>query len=429
MKNSTIRIIIVAATLLLVGIITVQVIWIQKAYRLQITQLNYDITQALVQVSRHIQQHQGDETLLLDPVKQIDAQTFIVKTNENPNPDHIEALLTQEFLKQEVNLDFEYNLYNCFNDSVLFTKVVSINQGIAIDKEDPSIEISWRSDDGHYFSVYFPNKADMVIDRLNFWIFSSFLLLVLVAFFAYTINLILRQKRLSETKNDFINNMTHELKTPISTISLSTEVLLKPGIENQPERIRNYAEIIKKENDRLQGQVEKVLQIASLDKDRVEMQFEVTDINELIKSTARTFDTLLKDKQGQIKLNLVPYELPCKLDKIHWHNVLSNLLDNAIKYCKKEPEISIQTKEMRDTIEISIQDNGIGISRQEQKMVFDKFYRVPTGNLHDVKGFGLGLYYVKVIISLHQGVLEVQSEPGQGTEFKIILPKTNNDRG
>ena len=165
---------IVIATILLIGIVSVQLIWIKRAYQLQVTQLNYDITQALVQVSRAIQKHQGDETLLLDPVKQVEEQTFIVKTNENPDPDYVEVLLSQEFRKKEVNLDFEYNLYNCFNDSVVFTKAVKIDQGNAVEKETPSTVINWRSDDGHYFSVYFSNKTDMVIARLNFWIFSSF---------------------------------------------------------------------------------------------------------------------------------------------------------------------------------------------------------------------------------------------------------------
>jgi len=423
-KNSSIRLVIIIATILLVGIVSVQLIWIQRAYQLQVTQLNYDITQALIQVSRAIQNHQGDETLLLDPVKQVEDQTFIVKTNENPDPDYIEALLTQEFKKQEINLDFEYNLYNCFNDSVIFTKAVKIDQGKAVEKENPSTVVNWRSDDGHYFSVYFSNKTKMVIDRLNFWIFSSFLLLVLAAFFAYTINIILKQKRLGDTKNDFINNMTHELKTPISTISLSTNVLLKPGIENQPERIRNYAEIIKKENERLQLQVEKVLQIASLDKDKVEMQFETCNLFELVSDSVSTFKTIIEENSGTITSNIANKNIEVKLDKIHIYNVLSNLIDNAIKYCDTNPEIEIAVYEKGNNIEIHVQDNGIGMKPSEVKYIFDKFYRVPTGNLHNVKGFGLGLYYAKVIMQAHNGSISVEKNEPIGSAFILKIPRS-----
>ena len=410
------------ATILLVGIVSVQLIWIRRAYELQVTQLNYDITQALIQASRAIQKHQGDESLLLDPVKQVEDQTFIVKTNENPDPDFIEALLTQEFKKQEINLDFEYNLYNCFNDSIVFTKVVKIDQGKAVEKETPSTIVNWRSDDGHYFSVYFSNKTKMVIDRLNFWIFSSLLLLVLAAFFAYTINIILKQKRLGDTKNDFIDNMTHELKTPISTISLSTEVLLKPGIENQPERIRNYAEIIKKENKRLQLQVEKVLQIASLDKDKVEMQFETCNLAELVSDGISTFKTIIEEKSGTIHSDIPNKNLEVKLDKIHMYNVLSNLIDNAIKYCEVDPEIKILVHEKGNNIEVTVQDNAIGMKSVDVKYIFDKFYRVPTGNLHNVKGFGLGLYYAQVIMEAHKGSISVEKNEDSGSVFVLKIP-------
>ncbi len=423
MKNSTIRALIVMATILLIGIISVQLVWIRRAYELQVTQLNYDITQALIQVSRAIQKHQGDETLLLDPVKQVEDQTFIVKTNENPDPDYVEALLTQEFKKQEINLDFEYNLYNCFNDSVVFTKAVKINQGKAQEKETPSTVVNWRSADGHYFSVYFSNKTEMVIDRLNFWIFSSTLLLVLAAFFAYAINIILRQKRLGDTKNDFINNMTHELKTPISTISLSTDVLLKPGIERQPERIKNYAEIIKKENERLQLQVEKVLQIASLDRDKVEMKFETVDLATIIQDNVATFTTIISEQSGKIDVKIPDKDLPVSLDKVHFYNVLSNLIDNAIKYCEAAPQIVISVSEEAGSYSVVVEDNGIGLKHSDAKYVFDKFYRVPTGNLHNVKGFGLGLYYAKEIMELHNGSISVDARKQGGSCFTLIIPK------
>ncbi|MFQ3326664.1 MAG: two-component system phosphate regulon sensor histidine kinase PhoR, partial [Salibacteraceae bacterium] len=217
-------------------------------------------------------------------------------------------------------------------------------------------------------------------------------------------------------------NMTHELKTPISTISLSTEVLLKPGIENQPERIRNYAEIIKKENERLQLQVEKVLQIASLDKDKVEMQFEICNLDALISDGISTFKTIIEEKSGTIRSNISNKNLEVKLDKIHMYNVLSNLIDNAIKYCEEDPEIKILVNEKGNNIEIRVEDNGIGMKSVDVKYIFDKFYRVPTGNLHNVKGFGLGLYYAQVIMEAHKGSISVEKNEDSGSVFVLKIP-------
>ncbi|MDB9726021.1 HAMP domain-containing histidine kinase, partial [Salibacteraceae bacterium] len=220
------------------------------------------------------------------------------------------------------------------------------------------------------------------------------------------------------------NNMTHELKTPISTISLSTNVLLKPGIENQPERIRNYAEIIKKENERLQLQVEKVLQIASLDKDKVEMQFETCNLFELVSDSVSTFKTIIEENSGTITSNIANKNIEVKLDKIHIYNVLSNLIDNAIKYCDTNPEIEIAVYEKGNNIEIHVQDNGTGMKPSEVKYIFDKFYRVPTGNLHNVKGFGLGLYYAKVIMQAHNGSISVEKNEPIGSAFILKIPRS-----
>ena len=393
-----------------------------RAYRLQETQINYDINKSLKLVSKEIQLHLGDSSYLNDPVNQIDKSTFVVKIIEPLDPYYAEQVLTRAFKNQEINLDFEYNLYDCFNDSVIYTKAVYINKGKALEKDDPSVKVNWKSEDGHYFSVYFPNKSEMVFGRLKFWFYSSILLLVIVLFFTYVINIILRQKRLSEIKTDFINNMTHELKTPISTIALSSEVLMNPKIVDQPERLKNYASIIQRENLRMQRQVEKVLQIASLEKEKVDLNIKTLDFHSIISEVAVNFAPLLEQNKGEITLTLKAKKSIVEGDETHLSNIITNLVDNAIKYCNSLPKIEIKTRNSKDFLNIEIVDNGIGISTETSKLIFDRFYRVPAGNVHNVKGFGLGLHYVKLMLEEHNGSISVKSKIDEGSTLCIKIP-------
>ena len=396
-----------------------------RAYQLQETQVNYDITQTLVSVSKEIQAATNDSSYLIDPVNQIDETTFIVKTNQSLDPFYAEQVLTREFKKREINLDFEYNLYNCFNDSVIYTQAIYINESKVVEKEKPSVEVNWKSEDGHYFSIYFPHKSDIVLGRLKFWLYSSLLLVIIILFFAYTISIILKQKRLSEIKSDFINNMTHELKTPISTIALSSEVLMKPNISETPEKLKNYAQIINRENLRMQNQVEKVLQIASLEKDKVELTKTHVNLNKLLEDVIATFTPLIEDRKGEIHFDSAAKNPTVHIDEIHISNVITNLIDNALKYSKDSPKVSIVTKNEKENIVVSIKDNGIGMKKDVAGLVFDKFYRVPTGNIHNVKGFGLGLHYVKVMTEEHGGKIEVNSIVNEGSTFTLTLPNSN----
>jgi two-component system phosphate regulon sensor histidine kinase PhoR len=235
---------------------------------------------------------------------------------------------------------------------------------------------------------------------------------------------ILKQKRLSEIQKDFINNMTHEFKTPISTIAVSTEVLKDPGIIHQPERLLNYTTIIEKENTRLKLQVERVLQMARLDREDIGLKKELVDVHQLIQDAIKNTSGSLHEKTGSISCQLNATRHTLEADRLHLTNVLYNLIDNAIKYCKASPQIIIHTLNTARNFTIEITDNGIGISPENQKRVFQKFYRVSTGNVHDVKGFGIGLNYVKSIIESHKGTIKLESELGRGSTFKISLPVT-----
>nr|WP_262898661.1 HAMP domain-containing sensor histidine kinase [Dawidia soli] len=257
---------------------------------------------------------------------------------------------------------------------------------------------------------------------MGIWSFSSAVLLVVIVFFGYTIFVILKQKRLSEIQKDFINNMTHEFKTPISTIALSTQVLKDPAIVQQPERLQSYAAIIEKENLRLKQQVERVLQVARLDKGDVALQKEMVNVHQIIADAIHNASMTLREKQGAVSTAFHATVHELQADRLHITNVLTNLLDNAIKYCRGIPLITVSTTDYNKGVLIEVQDNGIGIDRENHKRIFQKFYRVPTGNVHDVKGFGLGLSYVKTIVEAHDGYVTLHSELDKGSVFRVFIP-------
>jgi two-component system phosphate regulon sensor histidine kinase PhoR len=257
------------------------------------------------------------------------------------------------------------------------------------------------------------------------WIVIAFsvLMLVTLAFFSYSMFVILRQKQLSELQRDFINNMTHEFKTPISTINISTDVFLQNEKVREDPRLNRYAGIIKEQVLRLNTQVEKVLQLAKIERDNIELNIEKLDLVELISSISPSIELKVNDKKGTLQLNLTASNTVVNADRIHLTNILHNLVDNAVKYTRDHPVIQISLHDgPGKKLILAIQDNGIGIAREHQRRVFDKFYRVPTGNLHNVKGFGLGLFYVKTVCKQHKWHLEMDSKPGEGTIIRIIMP-------
>lgn len=223
-------------------------------------------------------------------------------------------------------------------------------------------------------------------------------------------------------KNDFINNMTHEFKTPLATISLAVDSINNPVILNNPDKVKRFANIIKQENTRMNGQVEKVLQMAIIDKNDFNLNFTNIDLHDIIEKAVDNIILQIEKKEGEIHTNLKATNHFISGDQTHISNIIYNLLDNANKYSNEKPEIVITTQDVPDGIEIIVKDNGIGISKEAKKHIFDKFYRVHTGNLHDVKGFGLGLSYVKTMTQAHNGKIDVVSELGKGSSFIIVLP-------
>ncbi len=276
----------------------------------------------------------------------------------------------------------------------------------------------------NYLVVNFPNKGLYIVKQVWLPLLSSLLFLsIIILCFVYAIKVIIRQKNLSEIKNDFINNMTHEFKTPIATVSLAVEALQDPELINQETFRTRYLSVIKDENKRLGVQVEKVLQAATLDKKDFKLKLETVNMNDILESTKNHFELQVEKKGGKINLNSELNDPYLQADPFHLTHIINNLLDNANKYSREKPEISIETWDNGNTVHISIRDNGIGMPKETVKKIFDKFYRVPTGNVHDVKGFGLGLAYVKTMLEAHHGEIQVSSEIGKGSVFNLKLPR------
>jgi two-component system phosphate regulon sensor histidine kinase PhoR len=275
-----------------------------------------------------------------------------------------------------------------------------------------------------HLSIFFPNKIRFVLWEMALWLILSILFLgAVVVSFVTNILTILKQKKLTEMKNDFINNMTHEFKTPISTISLAADVLQTTSEQEKNPRIQKYSTIITEENNRLKGLVERVLQIAKLDRENIKLNISDININDIIQTSVRNLYLDQCEGEGNVDLELNAENNVIRGDELHINNVINNLVDNAVKYSNKNPILKISTSDFNDGLLIKVTDQGIGMTKEQQKQIFDKFYRVSTGNVHNVKGFGLGLYYVKNIVSTHQGWIEVESELNKGSTFTVFLPR------
>ena len=272
-------------------------------------------------------------------------------------------------------------------------------------------------------SVVFPERTNYVLGSMG-WILGGSLLfsLIILATFGLSLFFLIRQKKVSEMKSDFINNMTHEFKTPIATISLAADTITNPKVISDESSIKHFIGMIKKENSRMDKKVETILQIASLDKKEINFRFESLSLHEIINHAVETIDIIIHQKNGRVTMKLNAGEPVIRGDSEHLFNLVNNLLDNAIKYSPASPDIIIETRNGRDGIILSVEDKGIGMSKSVQSKIFERFYRQASGNVHDVKGFGLGLNYVRAIVDAHKGTVNVFSEPGKGSRFDVYLP-------
>lgn len=276
--------------------------------------------------------------------------------------------------------------------------------------------------------LYFPTREDYIFDSLRIYLPSILFSIVLLIVFGFTILVIFRQKKLNDMKNDFVNNMTHELKTPISTISLAAQMLKDGDVGKTPSMLKHISGVIVDETKRLSFQVEKVLQVSLFERDRSNLTFKEVDVNEMLETVVATFRLKVENFDGTMELDLKAKHGETTADEMHLTNVFFNLLDNAVKYrSDRNLLLKVRTWNEKDNIMIAVEDNGVGIKKEHLKKVFDRFYRVPTGNVHNVKGFGLGLAYVRKIVENHNGSIRAESEFNNGTKFIISLPLIKNE--
>jgi two-component system phosphate regulon sensor histidine kinase PhoR len=418
-KRETLRYVLILATFSLAGIITIQIYWFSRAFDLREKQFNQSVTIALRNVSDQMLEYNNLPIPQINPVEQLSSNYYVVMFNNVMDAELLETLLINEFGKRNLDLDFEYGIYDCMNEEMVYGNYVDLSEKQKKTFARKSDLPVWEDND-YYFGVLFPTKRNTLLGQMGIWIFSSIVLLIVIFFFAYALFIIYRQRKLSETQKQFINNMTHEFRTPISTILLSSDVLKDPGITSNPKRLGNYARIIREESKRLLSQVENILQSTIIEERKANLKMQPLNAHELIKEVVKNLNIIQKEEI--VDLNLEADHTTILADEIHFSNAIKNLVDNAIKYSSTDPEVSIRTRSQHHDLFIEISDKGIGIEKEYQHKVFRKFYRVPTGNLHDRKGFGIGLHYVKNIIKLHKGSIKLESSPGIGSTFFIKIP-------
>ncbi|MEO1049090.1 MAG: HAMP domain-containing sensor histidine kinase [Bacteroidota bacterium] len=343
--------------------------------------------------------------------------------NRKIEPEKIEKLLQTEFNDRGIDTQFQFAILDLESDTLTFISEEHQEEALKNSELRASLFPNDILENANYLLVNFPNEGQFLFKQIWLTLATSILFLLIIIFcFTYAIKTIFRQKKLSEIKNDFINNMTHELKTPIATVALASEALGEQEIRSTESTFLRYLNVIRDENKRLGLQVEKVLQMSTLEKKDLKLKLEKIDLHELINQVLANINIQVEKRGGRIATDLSAAISTIHVDSHHISNVINNLLDNANKYSPEEPVIDLKTKNTKDGVLIMVKDSGIGMSKESIKRIFDKFYRVPTGNIHDVKGFGLGLSYVRSVVDLHGGSIDVRSELGKGSTFQVFLP-------
>ncbi len=415
----------------LIGILLVQYFWIDAALKTEKDQFDRRVATVVNKLENEIR---SDSELqkrvqhFTDSSASQPQQVSIVKEDLQGK---LQAKIDSEF-NELTNLNYEFGLvqhgdfHKCCLNGVAKEEVLlsSINTS----DFTPILETKYRScacifDGKAHINLYFPNKDFFIASQIGGMLVLSVLcILIVVGCFSYTILTIRKQKKLAEMKNDFINNMTHEFKTPIFSISLASKALKKSDQLSSSGKFSKYLDLITDETKRLKAQVNKVLRMALVDSEEAELNKQEVDLHALIERVTENFELILSEQNGSVTLNLNAENHIIHADKTHISNILHNLIDNAIKYSKEEPRITVSTAEEEEGIRMRISDNGIGIDAQTQQHIFDKFYRAQTGDIHEENGFGLGLSYVKDIVEAHKGSIQLNSKIDQGSTFTIVLP-------
>jgi len=437
--------ILVLITISLIGVIIIQVAWIKNMLLLKEDQVRQKVDNIAIKVGEELAVYKGAPAPQgLKPFSGLDDEFSF----EFSKPYNVAQRFTAKELYEKIRLTF---VAQKMEDIPFEFALMSSNRGVLQKERHSNHFEEWYSDTVNHFATHYPLippsgsaaenlSADewliIVVPNLKNIVFESlqsriiiavlFTLIIFTAFFL-TVHTMLRQKKLSEIRNDFINNMTHEFKTPIATISLAVDALRNIKVQQDPKKMTYFSDIIKEENQRMNRQVETILKSALMDRQEVQLNLKPLKAHQIITDVADNFMLRLQEKQGGLELNLKADNDLIKADEVHFSNLVNNLMDNAVKYSKDNvpPKICISTSSDAKKFTFRIEDNGIGMSRETVKRIFEKFYRAHTGNIHNVKGFGLGLSYVKTVVEAHDGHIKADSTLGKGSCFTIDLPLDN----
>jgi two-component system phosphate regulon sensor histidine kinase PhoR len=417
MKTKNLNIIIALGLVATVGILIAQLLWTKQAFNLEEKKFSQKTHIALLEVVKKLYEGTNSELPSENPIKKIANDYYIVNVDNDFEPNILEYYLKSEFIKFNITTDFEYAMYNCQSDEMVYGNYISLTNK---SPEKRTVYFPKHKNFVYYFAIRFPNETTYLFSSLRFWFILSFALIIILLVYVYSIYTIIQQKKYSELQRDFINNMTHEFKTPLSSILLASSFLNKQDVIRKDKKLEKYTEIIINQSKKLNSHIEQILNIAKSDNAPMKMDLKNISIVPIIKDVVENMQ--LKHQNLLVKINSEK-EFFIHADEFHFTNIVYNLLDNSIKYCEGNPEIVINLKEEHNQLKLDFSDNGIGISNKNLNFIFDKFYRIPSTKSNEVNGFGLGLYYVKKICTQHHWKIGASNNTDKGIMITIVIPK------
>ncbi|MDQ6470993.1 HAMP domain-containing sensor histidine kinase [Flavobacterium sp. LHD-80] len=417
MKINRLNSIILLGLIAIISILVAQLLWTKEAFTLEQKKLSQKAHIALLEVARKLYEGTDREPSCQSPVRKISNDYYIVNIDNEFEPDILEFYLKSEFKKMNITTDFEYAMYNCQSDEMVYGNYISLSQKT---KAKKTVTFPKHKNLVYYFAVRFPNETTYLFSSMRFWFVLSTALILILLIYVYSIFKLLQQKKYSELQRDFINNMTHEFKTPLSSILIASKYLIEQNPIKDDKKLHTYTDIIINQSHKLNNHIEKILNIAKSDYVPLALHKETVLIVPIIEETIENIQ--LKYPDAIIKIESPSKEFLLETDVFHFNNLVYNLLDNAVKYCNEKPNIVIQIALENQVLKLKFIDNGIGISPKNISFIFDKFYRAQNEKSNEVNGFGLGLYYVKEICSLQNWKIKAENNSEKGITITLSIP-------
>lgn len=421
MRSATLKWIMLALAVVMAAVVTTQLLWLNKVYSFEQRTFTTNVIKTVRGLFEDIPMAYDPGVHLEALISQPEPDVFLIQTDSLPPADTLIHYLKYELMDFNVLTDCRVGAYNHVQNRYVFESYIAAPGSRYVGRQVSSLP-EYPSN-YHYLLLNFPHRNEYILKEMNFWIISSIVLFLALFGFALSMFFFYKQKFLSEVQKDFVNNFTHEFKTPLAVMKIAAGVLMQENIIQKPERLHNYAGIINSQTEHLQMQVERLLKSATGNSREMPLEKRPTLLNRVITEAVEKVRPLSEDKRARIDLKLPEESDTINIDNSHIELAVVNLLENALKY-SSDPRVVVEAGRENGYEFISIKDNGVGIEKKYLNKIFNRFYRVPTGNVHNVKGFGLGLNYVKKIVDAHNGKIVVHSLPGIGTEFRILLPNT-----